>query len=791
MKKRFSVIICALLVAAVASCLTSSPRTKVADASAATLTINNSVYKSVSGVQTPCARLGVLPTSSLELTIAVDVPSNGSAYLGLNKTADGNGFPAQNRTKGVGFMIYNSNNVCMALDVYGNEDWGQLTATEFLNVGVGATFTLSIRSVNGTRGIYINGELFTAKATGRKGTTAGDTINPLNYIDESDYSTDGNTYIEVGTWASGGKITVYKQDVSGSLDVLDRDGEKISGYRIDSAYDEYGGEIPLVERATLDGDDFTLSALAGNRIAALNVTTAGGYSVKAKVGESNTVAGSDYRVRVNGDGEPLDKVGFTVKNGGKDVTEHVKVTSADDIYSIEDCADELNVTVSRKGFTSKTITIPAGETGITEVELDAKPIDLTVALVDEATGKTVYGMENYVKAYRDGEEVAATITAGTTTGEYVVSGFSGKMGTHELRFVGYDGYLASKVTVDENSDGKTVKIYTSKTFTATVVTDAGATVKAGDRTFTASGSVYRLENVGGDIAVEISKAGKATRYVWLNGKNNTARITLSDEFECAVSLPVPDGTVVKWTIDGVADGRGTVTGGVVSVPHVGRGSTLTLEVNGSILKNAVYTLTGNTLAPELEESSSTELTVLYDGAAVANTTVNFGFGAMTTDENGKITLVSYGAKKFGLVSVDGFSTVDRSEISADEQSVTVNVTGKIYRARITVKNADGSAVTDAYVTLVADDEIKKTYLDGEIYESANLTKAYTVFVNGTEAGRVDENGSDLAYTIPSSETPDPAVGGNGWVVALSIAVIVVAVGAGVLFVFIRKRRGTE
>lgn len=107
----------------------------------------------------------------------------------------------------------------------------------------------------------------------------------------------------------------------------------------------------------------------------------------------------------------------------------------------------------------------------------------------------------------------------------------------------------------------------------------------------------------------------------------------------------------------------------------------------------------------------------------------------TTDAQGKLELLSYGATTFKLVSVEGFSAADRSEIGSDEREVTINVTGKLFRARIAVKNADGSSVTDALVTLRADGETKKTYLNGETYEASRLTKAYAVLVNGVEAGQ--------------------------------------------------------
>lgn len=800
MKKRFSAAICglfaaAIVTAAVALCPAFSPKPVVAEAAQTTVSVKNTTYKSVEGVTVPCPKLAVLPTSSLELAIAADLPSGGSAYLGLNKTDAGNGYPSENRTKGIGLMIYNSNNAYMAIDVYANDDWGQVIKTKILaNVGAGATFTLAVRTVNGTRGIYINDELLTGTAFGKKGTTEGETINPLDYIPEEDYSSDGKTYIEMGTWLSGGKITMYKQDVSGTLDARDRDGDELTGYEVSAAYDENGGEIPLLAPATVSGGKFSLSALAGNRIGSLKVTTAGGYSVKAKIGEVNAVSGPDYRVEVKGGGESLDEVGFTVKNGGKDITEHVKVTSDGGIYSIEDCAAELTVTVSRKGFKDQTITIAAGSTELTEVELEEKKVGFTVALVDETTGKKLSGMESFVEIYRDGEPVSsATVAAGATTGEYVISGFSGKTGTCEIRFVGSDGYGEAKIAADENDDGELLKIYTSKTFTATVITEAGATVKAGDRTFTASNTVYRLKNVTGEICAEISKEGKATRYVWLNSGNSmSSNVKLSEEFDCEVSLAVPDGTVVNWTIDGAVKGGGTVTNGTVTVPRVGKGTVLTLKVEGVMLGQEVYTLSGDTLEAITEESTSTEVTVLYNGAAVADTAVNFGFGKIATDENGKIALVSYGAKTYDIVSVDGFSAVDRAEISAEEKAVTLNVTGKIYRARVSVKNADGSSVKDAYVTLAADGETKKTYLDGEVYEASKLTKAYTVFVNGAEAGRVDENNAELTYTIPSPEVvPDKTESGNGAVIAEIIAIVIMVAGTCVLFVLTKKRRGNK
>ena len=785
MKRYFAAIISA--VAAAALCLAGAlvPGLTAA-AQAAELSVENKVYRRIEGVNARGPNLAVLSTQSLELTVSIDVPSGRFAYLGFNNSDRGAGAPAAGATAGIGLLVYNSNNTCMAFEVYRNDNWAQLTETlEIGSIRPSDTVTVSIRNVNGARGVYIDGELLMGKAKGQGGTTAGDTINPLDYIAESDYSANGKTYVEWGLWDGGGQAAVYAQTVMGSLGVLDRDGEKIRGYGIEAAFDEYGNEIPLIGSA-LDGDTFTLSSLTGNLIRTLKVTTAGGVSAKAKIGSGNTIEGTDYRVRVTGGGAPLDKVSFTIRRDGRDITEYVKVTSDGGLYAIEDCAAELEVTASRAGFAEKTLVIPAGTDEAVEIALEEKPIALSVALVNEATGKPVSGMADRLKTYKGDDEVSASIFE-SSTGVYGISGFFGKMGAHELRFEGVASYREARLSLDENCDGKPLKLYTSTAFTATVVTEAGAEVKAGGKTFTAAGTAYQLKNVVGELAVEISKPGKATRYAWLNGKNKTVQVALSDEFECALSLPVPDGTVVCWTIDGVAKGSGTVKGGRVSVPHVGTGSTLTLSVEGAILKKDVYTLTGDSLSPELENANSTEVRVLYNGAPVADTAVDFGFGVFTTDAQGKLELLSYGATTFKLVSVEGFSAADRSEIGSDEREVTINVTGKLFRARIAVKNADGSSVTDALVTLRADGETKKTYLNGETYEASRLTKAYAVLVNGVEAGRVDEENPELTYVLAEPAAPELSGGCNS-VVGAGTGILA-AVGAVILCG--KKRRGNE
>ena len=444
MKRYFAAIISA--VAAAALCLAGALVPGLAAAAqAAELAVENKVYRRIEGVNARGPNLAVLSTQSLELTVSIDVPSGRFAYLGFNNSDRGAGAPAAGATAGIGLLMYNSNNVCMAFEVYRNDNWAQLTETlEIGSIRPGDTVTVSIRNVNGARGVYIDGELLTGKAKGQGGTTAGDTINPLDYIAESDYSANGKTYVEWGLWDGGGQATVYAQTVTGSLGVLDRDGEKIRGYGIEAAFDEYGNEIPLIGSA-LDGDTFTLSSLTGNLIRTLKVTTAGGVSAKAKIGSGNTIEGTDYRVRVTGGGAPLDKVSFTIRRDGRDITEYVKVTSDGGLYAIEDCAAELEVTASRAGFAEKTLVIPAGTDEAVEIALEEKPIALSVALVNEATGKPVSGMADRLKTYKGDDEVSASIFE-SSTGVYGISGFFGKMGAHELRFEG----VASMKTATAN-----------------------------------------------------------------------------------------------------------------------------------------------------------------------------------------------------------------------------------------------------------------------------------------------------------------------------------------------------
>lgn len=104
-----------------------------------------------------------------------------------------------------------------------------------------------------------------------------------------------------------------------------------------------------------------------------------------------------------------------------------------------------------------------------------------------------------------------------------------------------------------------------------------------------------------------------------------------------------------------------------------------------------------------------------------------------------------------------------------------------------MKNADGSSVTDALVTLRADGETKKTYLNGETYEASRLTKAYAVLVNGVEAGRVDEENPELTYVLAEPAAPELSGGCNS-VVGAGTGILA-AVGAVILCG--KKRRGNE
>lgn len=166
MKRYFAAIISA--VAAAALCLAGALVPGLAAAAqAAELAVENKVYRRIEGVNARGPNLAVLSTQSLELTVSIDVPSGRFAYLGFNNSDRGAGAPAAGATAGIGLLMYNSNNVCMAFEVYRNDNWAQLTETlEIGSIRPGDTVTVSIRNVNGARGVYIDGELLTERRRG-------------------------------------------------------------------------------------------------------------------------------------------------------------------------------------------------------------------------------------------------------------------------------------------------------------------------------------------------------------------------------------------------------------------------------------------------------------------------------------------------------------------------------------------------------------------------------------------------------------------------------------------------
>lgn len=128
MKRYFAAIISA--VAAAALCLAGALVPGLAAAAqAAELAVENKVYRRIEGVNARGPNLAVLSTQSLELTVSIDVPSGRFAYLGFNNSDRGAGAPAAGATAGIGLLMYNSNNVCMAFEVYRNDNWAQLTET--------------------------------------------------------------------------------------------------------------------------------------------------------------------------------------------------------------------------------------------------------------------------------------------------------------------------------------------------------------------------------------------------------------------------------------------------------------------------------------------------------------------------------------------------------------------------------------------------------------------------------------------------------------------------------------
>ena len=354
-------------------------------------------------------------------------------------------------------------------------------------------------------------------------------------------------------------------------------------------------------------------------------------------------------------------------------------------------------------------------------------------------------MAEKITVYRGDEKLNAPVLE-SSSGVYSITGFKGKTGDLSVRFAA-DGYAAAQAEINESYDGIPFNMYTAVKYTATVITDEGATVKAGDSEFTAAGNVYRLTDIYGDITVQVVKSGKATRYAYINSSARSVQLDLSDAFDLTLKLDgIADGTDITYTLDGVLSKTCKVKNGRAVIPGVGRGSVVTLEISGIILNTDTFTVSGREYTPDIKESTVTNIKFMYKGLPAADVTVNFGFAEYTADGKGIISISSFATEPLAIYAVTGYSDFDTAEI-AQGGECTVNLYGKLYRAEIKVTDGGGNAVSDALVYLKNGEEEKKTYYNNGVYELGGLSGEYSVYVNGVMVGKVDENRANINYNI--------------------------------------------
>lgn len=716
------------------------------------------VYRRVDGSKRGYCDLTAIPTDGLSLSVSVDMASGAFGYVGIKATSGGAGQPAAGQ-RSIGILLYNSVDTCLAVEVYDGYVWQQMVnTTEMFGISPSERVTLKLKKQDGVWGLYINDTLFTGRArSGIEGVAEGAVINPLAYIAESEFSADGVSYFELGTWESGGSISVYKQVSQGVLLLYDREYRPIEQAGIVAAYNVGGDPMALLE-STFQNGRYTVSTLSGDKMAAFSVETAGGVRRTVNIGGETVVKDKDIAVTVTDGQSPLDDVAFTVLRQGEHIENAVTIERTGvGQYLLWDINDAVTVMARRVGFAPSSVTVPADATACT-ISLAAQSFYVGVQAFDAFSGSAVRVGKEHVGVYCNGEaaEEAEIIE---NAGETLVRGLRGRLENYTVRIEGLDGYADAEKAFDERSANGILTVYVQKKYDATVTVQdenghsvPDAQIETKENTVPTVSGVGVLTDLCGDVAVTVKATGYAEREVLLTEKSAVVTVVLHLLGQKQLRVDgVADGTTVHYTVGGLRTFAATVQDGKITLDDsVADGDKLTATIAGYYVRTSVTV--GSDACLTAEKIHSVVLRFVYNGEAAANTRITFDRVIEVTDAQGYVRL-DMTDSPLRILSAEGYATVSQSEISVlGDEEISVQLRDKIYSAFVTVVDGDGQPVRNVSVRI---GEFKAQKEEG-VFSVHGLTGLHTVTVDGKAVGEVSETDAVITVVLSDEEVPSPA-----------------------------------
>ena len=748
------------------------------------------VYQKIEGKNAGYSSSVPMNTDGLSITVSIDVQNAKFGYIGISSEPGVHGQPASSQ-KGIGILLYNSADKCLAVEVYSGKTWKQLTNTRELNsVSHLDKINLTLAKKDGVWGLYVNGVAFSAKAKGGiEGVEAGSDFNPIPYVAEEDFTDGTHSYIEAGTWADGGSITLYKRVFEGELTATDRYGETYKNLKVLSAYDINGKEISLFESNVNSNGRYSFSTLGDSEISYLSVETSGGVVRTVAIDGKDAIVGNDVSISCSTNG-----VSFKVMRSGKEITEDISVLRTESGYTFCDIEDNVTITAKKVGYESQTFTLNKGETG-KAIVLTPKAFTVTVNALDVSTGAPVSLTSNSITVLKDGSEMSG-VTISSNMGVTLINGLMGDI-ENVSAVITVDGYAeVSLPLTEENATSPLVvslqKIYDAK---ITVVDEGGymipqAIVNYG-KDITVNGGVWNVVGVSGDALITVSAQGYATKSLLITQNDNVKTVVLKRKENISLLTPdIQDGTEVTYTVNGLNVFTQTVVNGKISLnENVVSGDNISLSANGYYFEKSTFVLTSDKIqtvsAQRLYEIS---VTFKFNGSPVANALVSFDRTSATTDENGVITLQGITAGEMKVQSVQGYLSVVNGTLSVGSQTqFEVSLSDKIYTATITVYNFDGT-IADEQKVVIGGANAK--YENG-VYLLSGLSGEKQVTVNGENIGTVSDSSSSLSFTLKNTPSHQGETNNetNGVAIYYVITVILglITVGCVVTIILIKKK----
>mgnify|MGYP005948737503 CR=1 FL=1 len=726
-----------------------------ADTDSSKVTVSSEVFKKVSGTYQGFSYDSPITTDGLSISISVEVASGSFGYLGINSQPGGRGQPVSSM-HGIGILLYNSMDACLAVEVYSGYAWQQFTATtEIASIAPSDTITLSMKKEDGVWGIYINGTLFTGMAKDTIGNVAaGSVFNPVAYIDEAEFSDNGKSYIEIGTWDRGGSVTLFQQTMRGSFQGTDCDGEPIEGLTISGAYNAAGNIISVLS-STVDGTDFSVSTLSGDTIEALQIETAGGVKRTILPGETFVIKSSDKELILLCESEEITDAQLRIFRNDREITQFIKIHFNDGKYILEDIAADISVSVVRNGFEDETILIPAGSASV-EKELTPKAISVQVQVLELSDFTAVETSHENLHLYKEGNlyEQATVVADGRG---YRIEGLSGNLDAFVLKLEDLDGYIDADISLKNAYNGEVI-LYTTRIYDCKItLTDengekiTGAHVFTDSADFSEENGVYCLASVYGEFPVSIEKEGYAMRAILVSFAKAEITVVMKAEENLALNVSgVEDGTLIQYTVNGLSVYEAAVSEGKLIFYGASIGDRINISASGYIFEVDSFVL-GNTSELIAERIYRICVKFTYNSEPVRGATVYFDRTVSHTDDDGCVYIDAVGEEEIVRIDkIEGYLSMSSSEfVSGNSDFVEIQLSEKIYTARVTLQDAEGNTIRNKKV------KIGDTYAEKDengVYYLTGLSGENKVTVEGTEvSGIVTEQGNEIVLILSEKE----------------------------------------